>query len=1002
MFSFLFSRRLILEFKGPLAIGRSFVKANFKESKKLFNRWKPHIIVQTTPFNNNKHCEMTVKTNFNYKTYVNNGKFIENKVALVQITDFTLYSRLVDRGYAVTNSFTPDAHYFITNGENEKFKNFQKSNFSSDFTDDYVKLYVKTSKNILCNHPSTNIIKNVKRTVLPILIFIVIVSIIVFSLPLNIKPLNNKENSFTIFCVNQNGRPITRPTMPKSQFTAKAEEIIRKYLASKAKKEKQATFSIDTTVDEHGEYKFLKMIIDELAHNVYQITILWYKIHNEPLKFESSVPGTTMRKDGRDEIVAVDSHLIFSSDKHPVTRIDFEVDEKPCSVEIKAGDKKHLPFGQQSLHVFEIGALHDVLLRAGIKTKASNIAFIQLMKSMHDRLDYKALCVAAIDNDEVDILVKFVVPGLKTFVDDLIEKYKSYKGINNYQESMNYKKFRVEMQIIRIELTIYIIIFAIDASTSIVRSAERYFNSSISVIISYFHNKLKRKNDASIHGKVSSLWRATDVFAYIECIGSPTTLSHSFGKIFGTKIDQRFLDEIIDNSVYKLTWKDAVKNDTTLKQIIMPVWFGKERKWLSISGKTTVDVLTQQNVYNYIFQDVTEYYSEGILNNYDLLIGLLIGSWLHLHYVDNSFNIHARASLTEEMDGEIPPSSFSTLLRQSDKKILNKYLTDVNLMAYLFTRDGRPIFAITVPRNNNNGFFFFKKKGIESITRVFIQQELGAHSYDKWHGNKLLLIDIMSQTSFEMNIPKQIRFNSENYKIPAELKDKTLVKQKLLNIVSLLYDKSDKETFFDKLAIAFQYGKSSYIARIKTRQFFDYFICNMQLTNGILSIFIFSISTTNKKCQRAADISNSVEIMSPSSRIFSWIFDDAVSPDCIYSSQPYGQALVHINWTTIQRNVIAFYRKGITKQLKEGKVDIAIQIKFDETRWYFMRGNRTEHGFIGICMQVPNDCVPADVRPLRKLKKIDHLANIVTKLLDVVDVDASNFYRRVKEIKDVE
>ena len=77
-----------------------------------------------------------------------------------------------------------------------------------------------------------------------------------------------------------------------------------------------------------------------------------------------------------------------------------------------------------------------------------------------------------------------------------------------------------------------------------------------------------------------------------------------------------------------------------------------------------------------------------------------------------------------------------------------------------------------------------------------------------------------------------------------------------------------------------------------------------------------------------------------------------------------------------------------------------IQMRFEETRWYIIRGLKTETAFNGVCMQVPNDNIPSEIRPSRKLQ---HLRNIDTKvheLAKVCNIDLTEFDEKMETIRE--
>ena len=1002
MFFGLFSKRAILEFRGPPRSGEEFVMGTFPKAEKLFVKRQPDIIVQLTPIFEPNSCTMVFQERNPFITYKNYGEHKKNKISFINVSDFSIVSNLVDKGYSVINTFCNDSQYVISaNAVN--YPNFHQINQS--FFDQQPKtLYVSTHRNTLCNYQSLNLIQKLKYKVIPFCIIFVILGLISFSVPIPVHSEEGRISEFTIWFTNQFGMPITKRSRKFQNISSQVNEVLKQYFAYGSKREKQLCATLKAVISSPDEYNFYKLIIDEVSMNIYQITILYVQLINDPLDFKATVPGTILKVNGSDDATPVNADLIFRKKQHPIAQFNITVDQQPVTVRLTVGDKNTLPFGRQSMQIYRFNTAHSTLFRTGIKIKASHVSFVQLMKTIYERLDYNALCVYASDGSDVEPIVRFAIPELTEYIDSLIEDYAhSLTENENKGKSFTHGKFRVELTTITIECTVYLVIFAFDASSCIIRSSEATFNAIMSMLISYHHRKLERKADVSSLGRVSTLWSKSQVFALVECIGSPSNFFGSTGTIFGKRIDQQAIDYMLSHTIHQLTWKNIAGKNDFFTQLVSAAWIEERRVWISLTGMRFVDKFRGEQVYTYLVQDITKMFGNGIIDSPEHLEALLAAAWIGFRRITSKdFRIHFRQSITKDLFGEMPPPTFSSLTRQVEKNVLDRYTKSRVYMSHIFSKDGRPVIISSIP-NKNNAFYFFKDNALLQALPLCIKEQLEPITEEQNQDTRVILIDIERQTSFELKMP-QFHSHSEasfkSWRLPQKLANKPSVVSKLRQIATMMYQK-DQEEFLFKISDAFQYGQASFLTRVKMPSFFSLYICNIQLSGNILSIVFLSIVETNRNCSWAAQLSHSMDVLSPTAHIFTWIFEDSESPDCIFSTQPSGQVPARINWTTVKRNVLPCYRAQLTEQFKAKKVDIALQIKFEETRWYILRGKTTKKGtVIGIGLQIPNDVVPSDVRPQRKLQKIAALERAMQRLCDECNADLTLFERRVKEIRE--
>ena len=998
----LFSKRAILEFRGPPRSGEEFVMGTFPKAEKLFVKRQPDIIIQLTPIFEPNSCTMIFQEKDPFITYQNKGEYIENKISFINVSDFSIVSNLADKGYSVSNTFCDDSQYVIsTNYVN--YPNFYEIN-QSFFYQQEKTLYVSTHRNTLCNHQSIHILIEIKYKVIPFCIIFVILALISFSIPIPVHSEEGRASEFTIWFSNQYGMPITKRSRKFQNIKTLVNDVLKNYFAYGSKKEKQICVTLKAVISSPDEYNFYKLIINEVATNIYQITILYVQLINDPLDFKATVPGSILKINGSDAAIPVKADLIFRKKQHPVAQFNITVDKQPVTVKLTVGDKNTLPFGRQSMQIYRFNNAHSTLFRTGIKIKASHVSFVQLMKTIYERLDYNALCVYASDGSDVEPIVRFAIPELTEYIDSLIEDYAhSITENENKGKSFTHDKYRVEITTITIECTVYLVIFAFDASSCIIRSSEATFNAIMSMLISYHHRKLERKADVSSLGRVSTLWSKSQVFALVECIGTPSNFFGSTGTIFGKRIDQKAIDYMLSHTIHRLSWKNIAGKNDFFTQIVSAAWIDERRVWISLTGMRFADKFRGEQVYTYLVQDITKMFGSGIIDSPEHLESLLAATWIGFRRVSTKdMRIHFRQSVARDLFGEIPSPSFSTLTRQVEKNVLDRYIKTRVYLSHIFSKDGRPVIIGSIP-NKHNSFYFFKDKALIETLPLCIKEQLEPITDEQNQDTRVILIDIDRQTSFELKMPEyhsHLGVSFKAWSLPQKLVNKAIVVNKLRQIATMMYQK-DQEEFLFKVSDAFQYGQASFLTRVKIPSFFNLYICNIQLSGNILSIVFISIMETNRNCSWAAQLSHSMDVLSPTAHIFTWVFEDSESPDCIFSTQPSGQVPARINWTTVKRNVLPCYRPQLSDQLKAKKVDIALQIKFEETRWYILRGKETKKGsIIGIGLQIPNDVVPSDVRPQRKLQKIAALERAMQRLSDECNADLTLFETRVKEIRD--
>jgi len=918
-----------------------FVSIMFHKYRKINDTRNIDVLISVNPSvdQNSCFCEIPSKKNFIYRRYDN---FTHKMVSIIGNvnSDVFLISHLTNLGYSICPLILNNSEYIISDNA-EVFDGFNEIDKIADGLENR-SAFITTNSNFMCNRiiPSFLCAFSFRLFVFSSLLLIIRLFFLFF--PLSFR--SNFQKTFYTWFISDKGSILT---WSKVSHLVKKEQIIRMH-------SNPSYYELISCKLVEKTHIFEKMCIKNVSSHIYQVFYWIQYAFDNNCDFQITQSGCVFKLDDGDVSFTPKSKIIKNDG---VLKVDVPVviDGFDCNISLKMNESYELPLGSNFLAGVYLEELHLFTLKELLLHKQDSIE--EILNKLLNRFDYQSIVIYIIRNGK--ICNKVSVP--RDFDPELAYGIQQEAmGKAKYPFSINKNGSFIDIHRYSIQSVQYIVVFMTKSSMYIHRGCEKQFHSLISIVISYHHRSLDHSSDISLIDRMLNLWSNSGRFAYVECHGKPRDYHMSIGNLFNKPINQHTLKYFVDNMTIPVKWDELSEGKDSFNQFIIPFWMpDMHKEWILVTGKRFIDDLTKDSVFIFMAQTISDFYAFPLISKDDMLSVVFICTLLDVFYVNPDLSIEDYCVFGEKLGYDLPLPHFNQYFRVHDK---GKYLSYGQIGSgtiNLLRGDGSAELYSIKSNPNQGGFLVFKSPFLQEALSNLVPLSWRPPRNDSMSDFRIYVCDIECDTVFEHRTHLRRVFKSfQRWKAPQQLKRCPIISAKLCEIAGEFYE-IDGTLFFNNITEAFGNGKQAFPIRIENELSFDWFICCYQFDGRYFLIHIFNILDEMYNYSLALTVFQSLEASSSYGHVFAWQFEDSETPERVYSIQPSGHSVVVFNWTTVQNNIGAGYRKEFSACIENRYIDMVIPMVFERKKWFLLRGSYDDtNTFNGIALAIPNDAIP--------------------------------------------
>lgn len=1037
MISWLFIKRIRNGYDSKLTRFNSFQSNSESTNYPII----PNINVEN---NSEQKFNSNCFVNYQIKLYVYERNEInpENKaVTLLNINNQNIIYKYLKLGFEISAKDVSHSNYIITTVKSN-INNFHFSNITK-FHD---KVSINSKSSIYCNQKMPiKSIQYIKYVISPILIIFIMLSLFFKITPLADKYISSPD--FTFFYMTKQGHVLT----PLSRKLPKSVKRFVKNIKEFPKSE--GTIHEIYTNDNQEIYQ---IILQNVSDNIVQCSILRSSIERNDIDCEMRDDGVVYTIDDTDERYMTDAKLTFKSDgPHSIT-VDLNIEQKPVSIKIDPKDIFDISLGRQSNEISKFIEIQLSLFRQGIASKPNRSNFINFLQTAKSKLDYKGLALFIMEGPNKATIIKFCDNNeIKERVTQFEQDFYDEKIQTDDVSKFNIGAYRYGVHTISIQRSRYLIVLVIDSKTNIMRSLEFNFHAILSMLVTYNHNKLNKYISEGHNLRAERIWFKNITVAEYE----EDKYSWSVGNLYGTPITKEEADEIYMRtgeamkdmeSPYKAfvvpMWETPSSRrilEIASKYTVCKI---SNKKVVTFIARDVTDIYgdgiynnsqLQTRVLGAVMLHATRVSGKDlnleVRNTSKSFLGEIpAASFSSLTFITDSkilkefsTKIHKTIRLIKKRGDSVVASTIP-LGEDGDflilpQKTYGKALTNIKMYKQnannnekisLRSMSRRKYSDVKSDDETNKHFSWIVDSAEEEVqhrlnmsngnfirnnnsTVGFNSQFSSGDIIDGKNEVRVSLMDLSQDTFFDINIALKKRKNNKP-DIP-ELSYSPRCEKHLQMITGPIYIR-DINNFYKCVSDAFKYGHSAILINMHERSSVRPFLIYAEHNHDVLSIVMLSIEDENYIANKASAVMVAMDAVNPTHHIFPWRFQFIETTDCIYSVTPSGPHPAMFSKSSMVHMVFDDQRRHLVASLESGYVDMFILIKYEEARWYILRGQRVGDEIHGMNVLAPYGSIPIFLKPETIRKFANSLLKKFKDLSEKISFDIHEFEESIHKL----
>ncbi|EAY07662.1 hypothetical protein TVAG_273460 [Trichomonas vaginalis G3] len=743
----------------------------------------------------------------------------------------------------------------------------------------------------------------------------------------------------------------------------------------------------------NGMTEFYKIVLKNIGSGITQCNVFHVITHCLDSPYHVTVPGSIyfLTYDNIRKSLVADVEL--DKDLNPSVSFNMVIDRHPCHLTIRPGSDKQIAFGRQSMEIGRFMGIHYEIFKNGVTSKPNFSKYVEILRESYQRLNYSAIGVYIVQNNETVPVCLFSQDWLRPELDILISKLDKSQVINGVTARTSLSQVRITMHTIVVEETTYLMVFAADISSSILRSIIELIQTITSLITIHHHTQICTRELSTDFTHISHVVDTSKKLCIFETIDDELIWSQ------GYLYDRKFNKEMF-NAIKTRTFEALQMKVGECKSIVVPMWeSSNDRRFINICARKSYSNIHNCEVVTFIALDVSNEYNSGIFDNFKLMNGIIFGVLHDMSRVrGDDFTIETSPPIKRYL-GEIPSSDFSVITNLTESKQLNSFIERKQSEVRIIKSNGLPFIVETVPLGNNGDFAFYPAKPLMKAIPQFLNMFFSVQNEKISRKIRLSFFDISRDEFLDIEMLSYPAPDVE-WESPEELNDSPSIRKHILNISGTFYGHKCI-TFLQCVNDCFKFGKSSSVVYVHDDSSVKPFLVQCQYSHGILTIVLFSIEEENNVLVHAMQVMNVLDGVNCTGHIFMYRFVPHITADGIFVSPPSGMYPILFSESSFRHIYMPHQANILSQQIQTGRVEMALLLKYDIPRWYIDIGVCIGEEFKGMCFRVPPNAISeGKLNRSKVLKSANNLINSFYHLNEAIsDCDISEALECLNEIK---